>query len=1206
MQECEYEVSGLSVADIDKLYTIVDSLNDSDCDAQSLLNEYIEGIYQLCGSISSPGYTVLHDLCIILVQGIDSILSECRALTVDEIVFLKGIPKILSEYIEIPKSKIPDVHLLGHLKSTSWPRPLTVEEAKHFSELILNHESISDIRDNEIDDSKEVTLDDCMELASELDVAEIDNNDKAVSEPFHDDVVDISSFVESRDDNDIEPGNDGYLIEEMDRGLDDESIINLSDFSDMHPDSESEECNDDDIDSPKIHQNDKVNGSCNNIQINESQQELIDLVCQELEDIVSDQELSVVETANDSQEDNQKLVDIAEQIENIANAVELIDMQGLGQIGRMLSSNIHTLALNEAPVSIVQAKQIRVWPTYILSYLKHISDIEVTLKLIDYVSSDIWPERMGQKEIDDIKDLLLHPEFKEEEIQSRQDIANQSDISLDLPDDVNQELLDGLLQDLPVQAEEFSTAIRGLTEHLDLSQLEVAQRIAHTLKGAGNVVGVKGIANLTHHLEDILEVQSKAKKVPSRNLLNVLSDAADCLEAMSEALLGIDSPPDNSLAVFQSILDWANQLDREGATEYKQGENETDLISPIAGNGQALVTQSDTNKNTITLENMLRVPVKLADELLRIAGENLISTSQVQEYIRKIQNRYKQLKSHNQALQQLSFDLEHIVDVQGIANTNDRQQIDENEFDPLELDQYHELHSMSRRLIEVAADSIELTQVLEKDLAQLNGLVITQDQLQKENEELVLRTRMISTKTIIARLKRGVKQACRLTGKQVDLNVIDNDTYMDSDVLNSMVEPLMHILRNAVDHGIESVDERKELEKKVRGSIDLIFSRQGGQIVLDIHDDGRGLDLDKIRDKAMRLALVVNENDVTESNVQQFILHPGFSTRDEVSQVSGRGIGLDVVNTKIRELKGSVEISSQAGRGCRFVITLPVSSFSTHSLLIRVRDVVYAISNRGVEEVLYPGLGELQKVGNDLMFKVDERLYPTRMVESLLSLPEDRRECERHSRPVVLIKNDTGATTAILVQEVIDSRDVVVKSMGPYIPKIAGIVGATVLGDGSIAPVIDLPELFNAHSSSIIPVTNYHHDEDLGSGTELPYVLVVDDSLSARKSLAQFVQDLGLDVRTARDGMEAVSLIDARKPDLVLVDMEMPRMNGLELTSHIRASETTQNLPVIMITSRSTDKHRKTAIDKGVNHYMVKPFAEEELASHINLALKIA
>jgi chemosensory pili system protein ChpA (sensor histidine kinase/response regulator) len=305
----------------------------------------------------------------------------------------------------------------------------------------------------------------------------------------------------------------------------------------------------------------------------------------------------------------------------------------------------------------------------------------------------------------------------------------------------------------------------------------------------------------------------------------------------------------------------------------------------------------------------------------------------------------------------------------------------------------------------------------------------------------------------------------------------------------------------------------------------------------------------------------------------------------------------------LRQLKGSISIQSQLGKGSLFELTLPVSSFSTHSLLIRVRQYIYAISNRGIEEVLYPGTGELRDMGNQLIYQLDDDIYDTHIIDGLLNLPPDRRKIERGSRPVLIVKDDSGERRAILVQEVLDSRDVVVKTMGQYMPKIRGTIGATILGDGSIAPVIDLPELLRESSDyqhKPLPVSEAPASSN---NRRVPYVLVVDDSLSARRSLAQFAEDMGFNVRTARDGLEAATLIQERTPDLVLADMEMPRMNGLELTAHIRANERSRDVPVIMITSRSSDKHRSSAIEKGVTHFMVKPFDEDVLAAHINDAI---
>ncbi len=1233
MLDCDIEGNELCSEQFDALYDIASNLCVDMEETEPVLMAFDKQFKFICDLLVPYNHSVFKALASILSEGLDKLISENRPLAKHECIFLNKIPEILSEYAFIPDSKIPDVHLLNHFKNPDWIRPVSHDEEKLLLSCLMdNTKDAVDEEGSSQELCEEIHID---TQGSEPEKISTDSETEIVVEPE----INFESEVENK------AGDDEVVIE------DEDSVLDISDLSTLYAEEPDEVIDDvsevidissfvtsvDDINNVVedeeevsvfdfLQNKDESEGYDNSydlsdevennavvpvISINNEQSELIELVADELKDVIEGADLVKVRSLEFSTELKEHLLSIGELVENISNAIKLIGLEGLGEASLILSGNIYQLAINKVNLTKEQVSLVETWPNFILSYLEDIRQQKVSVDIIQYLKDPSWPGLLPDDITEPLKTALMHPQLKEEEKKQRQSVALDDDMSLVLPDDVNPELLEGLLQDLPVQTGEFSVAIQNLQEQENIEYLEVAQRIAHTLKGAGNVVGVKGIANLTHNLEDILEIQSKANKLPSRDLLNVLVDAADCLETMSEALLGIDEPPDNGLSIYQLVLDWANKLDMQGATDINlivvpDKKDKVELVSAplVKYDNDKLAKESAPAKKPLNIENMLRVPAKLADDLLRLAGENLISTSQVQEYIKIIQNRYKTLRIQDQSLQKFSYDLEHIVDVQGITNNNSQGVPDNDGFDPLELDQYHELHSMSRRLVELSADSIELTHILEKDFIELQNLVINQGKLQKENEQLVLRTRMVPTSTIIPRLKRGVKQACRLTGKQVDLEVNDNETFMDSEVLNSLIEPLMHILRNSVSHGIEETEERAKANKTEEGHISLTFIQQGDQIVIQVKDDGKGLKLEEIRSKAISLGL---DNEVTENNMQNFIMLPGFSTREEVSHISGRGIGLDVVNSKIRELKGSIDIKSEEGKGCQFSLTLPISSFSVHSLLVRIRENVYAFSNRGVEEILYPGLGELQKVGQETMFKLDDQFYSISTIETMLNIPEDRREDQRdNKRPVILIKDDSGARTAVLVQEVIDSRDVIVKSMGPYIPKIPGIVGATVLGDGGIVPVVDLPELIQSVQLQDNQIRFSNADIENQESTRLPYVLVVDDSLSARKSLAQFVEDLGLQVRTARDGMEAVSLIDVRKPDLILVDMEMPRMNGLELTGHIRASTDTRDMPVIMITSRSTDKHRKAAMDKGVDHYMVKPFAEDELASHINVALKSA
>jgi chemosensory pili system protein ChpA (sensor histidine kinase/response regulator) len=420
---------------------------------------------------------------------------------------------------------------------------------------------------------------------------------------------------------------------------------------------------------------------------------------------------------------------------------------------------------------------------------------------------------------------------------------------------------------------------------------------------------------------------------------------------------------------------------------------------------------------------------------------------------------------------------------------------------------------------------------------------------------------------------------------------------MDSNILNSMIDPLMHILRNAVDHGIERCEERERLGKPRTGTTSLDFARKGNAIVVRCRDDGAGLDYSAIRRTALERGLIREEQLLSEAELSRLILHSGFSTRSETTQTSGRGIGMDAVYNRAQELKGALEITSETGKGCLIELRLPVSLMSTHGLLVRVGKQMLAISNLGVEQILYRGAGQLLQVGEQTMYQVGAEVFATTTLEALLNMAPAAHDESLSPRPALLVREESGRRRIVFVQEVVDSLTLVVKNLGRYIPPIKGMMGATILGDGTAAPVLDLPDLLRRPVlASVGAVT---HEDRARPESTAPVALVVDDSLSARRALAEFVRDLGFEVRTAGDGLEAAAILEHTVPAILLVDLEMPRMNGLELTAHVRSHASTAHVPVIMITSRSTEKHRQSAAQAGVNAYLIKPFAEDELATHI-------
>ncbi len=934
-------------------------------------------------------------------------------------------------------------------------------------------------------------------------------------------------------------------------------------------------------------------------------QELIQLIRDEfeLEKLSLDEAINSVNTESEINKDNiEALSKFNTMIERFSLATESIGLLGLNKVLIHIVNNLNHIINSENSIilesSIISA--LKDFSTLSLDYLNDMDNSELIHRFVSPYYNESWPVKLDDEQNELEKELLSPQLLIEDDIEIRATLATSEDISLKLPEDVNQQLLSTLLQELPMQTEEFTQSITQLVEgNATLQDVEKAQRIAHTLKGAANTVGIIGIATLTHHIEDIFDTFTTHQRLPGKNLSDILMNAADVLEMMSEALLGQGQEPDQAQTVLQQILDWANLIDQEGIPE-------DDAHIQLSTGADKLAGKDDTSHlNDIAAPTMLRVPAVLMDELLRIAGESIILGGQLQERLRKAVEQTHLVHEQNLLYQQLVFELEQIVDVQGLTAKKTDAKADEI-FDSLELEQYNELHTVTHRLVEAATDSKELTHNIEDELNSLDTLLVDQSRLHKENQDIVMQTRMVPVQNIVPRLQRNIRQTSRTTNKKVSLNVIGSETLMDSDVLDDLIDPLMHILRNAVDHGIEPEKIRQEKDKNTEGKIELSFARDGDHIVVKCRDDGQGLDYNAIKNTALKKKIITDIETLSNEELTRLIWVAGFTTRETTTQVSGRGIGMDAVYNQITAMKGTINISSEKDKGCIVEIRLPLTLISVHAIIVKLRKQMIAISNRGIEQILCPDDGELIRNNEKYSYHLNDEVYTAYDIETLLHQPRDQRNDDREERSVFILRDESGRKFAITVEQVISNQDLIVKQLGEFIPDIIGIEGATILGDGSVAPVLDLPGLIRTISkTTTIPII-----EQRLASTEIAdeniKALIVDDSLSARRSLAEFVKDLGYEVAMARDGIEAIAMIDTVKPDIVLADLEMPRMNGLELTSHIRSKASTKDIPVIMITSRSTEKHREMADAAGVSTYLTKPFSEDELLENIqNLLLVV-
>jgi chemotaxis protein histidine kinase CheA/CheY-like chemotaxis protein len=412
----------------------------------------------------------------------------------------------------------------------------------------------------------------------------------------------------------------------------------------------------------------------------------------------------------------------------------------------------------------------------------------------------------------------------------------------------------------------------------------------------------------------------------------------------------------------------------------------------------------------------------------------------------------------------------------------------------------------------------------------------------------------------------------------------------------------MHILRNAVDHGIESRDNREHANKPPSGRITLSFAREGEHILIRCQDDGAGLDYSAIKKVAIDRGLLAATSTPTQEDLTRLIFLAGFSTREATTQVSGRGIGMDAAYTQVLQLKGSMRVESTPQTGTVIEIRLPVTLITLHGIMVKAREQVIAISNRGIEQILHAEAGKLSGTAGQQFFQFEDASYPAHYLEDLLGLMRSETQSDAQKRPALLVKGDDDKMFVVLAEAILSTQDLVIKQLGQYVPLISGLEGATILGDGRIAPVVNLAGIVKTYiDNRFQPLIERGDITGIQSGS--PLVMVVDDSHSARRSLAEFMQDVGYRVITARDGIEAIEVLATQSPDILLVDMEMPRMNGLELTSYVRANKAIRNTPIIMITSRATDKHKQEADRAGVNAYLVKPYSEEDVIDNVEAQL---
>ncbi len=487
------------------------------------------------------------------------------------------------------------------------------------------------------------------------------------------------------------------------------------------------------------------------------------------------------------------------------------------------------------------------------------------------------------------------------------------------------------------------------------------------------------------------------------------------------------------------------------------------------------------------------------------------------------------------------------------------------------------------------------------EISLAEDVLISQKVVTTNLQDGLLHTRMIRFDSVESRLQRIVRQTSNELNKQVDLVLEGGDIEIDRRVLNGVIASIEHILRNSVGHGIEEPAKREELNKPKRGQIKIEIVREGSEISITLKDDGAGIDPEKVKAKAIENGFLSTSTEISDEDALQLILKSGLSTANAVTKIAGRGVGMDIVDKDVRRMGGNIEIRSVLNKGAKFILKLPFTLAVSHSLLVKAGKQVYALTLSGVEGVIQLDSTELKEIYSDTNpgYTYAGHDYSFHHLASLLKTGGFSVNDDNKVYPVILIRMG-DQRIALQVDATFGNKEIVVKPMAPHFSQSQGISGATILGDGSVALILDAPwivRLLQAQTGNDAVVMTYTSDDE---SDEEATIMVVDDSITIRKVTTRFLEKNNYKVVTAKDGVDALQKLQNVTPDIVLLDIEMPRMDGYELATQMRKESRLTSVPIIMITSRTGEKHRNRAMELGVNCYLGKPYNEAQLLESIN------
>ena len=759
-----------------------------------------------------------------------------------------------------------------------------------------------------------------------------------------------------------------------------------------------------------------------------------------------------------------------------------------------------------------------------------------------------------------------------------------------IKDDVDRDLLPIFLDEAKEIVPQLSEGVRRWrnqpSDHGPVGELE---RHLHTLKGSARMAGLMRLGELAHVLEERIGAMHDADS-PSAKAFEEVEDRVDRFSISLERL-----------ARGEDIIE-AEPIHVPVSAVFEQQKDKPTVLAVMAAAAQQVAQRdSPEPEQRESRAALLRVNADMIDRFVNEAGELSIARSRIEGEMANFRRALSDLTENIARMRAQLREIELASEGQMQSTIKLKEEHGEH-FDPLELDRFSRMQELTRFLAESLGDVITLHQGLQKNLDETELAIHVQARLNRELQQGLMGVRLVPLGNLADRFYRIVRQTAKELDKKANLELKGTRTELDRSVLEKITGPFEHLLRNAIAHGLEKPEARLAAGKPEIGEISMDAVQRGNEVVLTVSDDGAGLNYARIREKAISSGLLARDVELPESQLAQFIFMPGFSTAETVSQIAGRGVGMDVVKSEITSLGGRVEITSTPGRGTTFTITLPLTLAVTQAVMLRAGERTFAVPSVMIEQVqeLRVAAYEEALAKGEIVWK--DNHYALRSLLPLLG--EIDTATAQRQIPVLLLKSGLQRA-AVRVDEIIGNREVVVKTIGPQLARLAGIAGATVLGNGQVVLILNPVQLVHREMpapTADVPVPVPRAEEAtlmVDSKSGAPLVMVVDDSLTVRKITSRMLTREGYEVATAKDGVDALQQLQDMKPDCILLDVEMPRMDGFEFARNVRADEATKSIPIIMITSRTADKHRNHAMELGVNEYMGKPYQEEQLLALI-------